>query len=106
MKPGITLATVMVFAEALFFVGRAQACDDLSVMSGSSCAQWAPITGDPAQDECTVAKLDRLRLEREYDPARMRTIADAPLPPRNAILDQLKEASDRVTRDCAQADSE
>jgi hypothetical protein len=106
MKPGISLATLVVFADTLFFVGRAQACDDLSVMSGSSCAQWAPITGDPAQDGCTVAKLDRLRLEREYDPSRRRTIADAPLPTRDAILDQLREASDRVTRNCTQADSE
>jgi hypothetical protein len=100
MKPDRIFATLFVLADALFFVGRALACD------GTSCAQWAPITGDLAEDQCTVAKLDRLRLEREYDPSRKRTIADAPLPPHDAILAQLREASDRVSRGCSRADAE
>jgi hypothetical protein len=107
MKPDRILATPVVFASALLFVGRALACDDLSdVTSGTSCAQWAPITGDLAEDQCTVAKLDRLRLEREYDPFRKRTVADMPLPSHGAILDELKAASDKVARNCSRADLE
>ncbi|QAY96723.1 hypothetical protein CWB41_14090 [Methylovirgula ligni] len=72
------------------------------VVATTVCPEWAPISGDPAADACTVAKLDLVRLADEYDAARPRTVADDPLPPAAIRFRRLHLAIARVARACAQ----
>lgn len=69
------------------------------VAATTICIEWAPITGDVVADRCTVARLTREALEAEFDPARVRTVADMPLPPRDVRNRMLADAQS-ATRGC------
>ncbi len=101
LRATFTLAKWLTVAAAVFIAGHARAdgCEH-QVYPTSVCIDWAPITGDPVADKCTIAKLNAKRLEYEFDPTRPRTVADDPLPPRTVMLERLRSAQSQIDDEC------
>ncbi len=101
LKATGTLAAFLTVAVIIFCAGRALACDSISASANPTCTEWAPISGDVAEDACQTSAFD-------VDRAKSALVdLDRPRQPGNPIwtrefLHKLRnEALARQARACA-----
>ncbi|MEI9917117.1 MAG: hypothetical protein WDN29_16440 [Methylovirgula sp.] len=90
------LALMLVVAGAM----PAAACNAIADGPGSSCAQWANITGDVEQDRCPIAKAGVERAEESYAQSQEALQPGQPVWSQAFVLALLNEARGRVARYC------
>ncbi len=101
LKATGTLAAFLAVAVVIFCASRSLACDALTGADNQTCAEWAPISGDVAEDACQTAALDVERVNHDL------ADLDRPRQPGNPIwtrefLHKLRnEALARQVRACA-----